>query len=953
LLIGFSSVCVLAQDSENQENNRKKKNDPGFALPNFDFGFGSKKKKDASNDAVENELQPAFPMTDRKQKRNDKNNNGYSPEVYSGNNDASKNKRNQSSGSMPIMFSDADQTDSSRKNNRGQNGAAEIYPGVYDENGKKRNRSNQNGTAELNPGVYDENGKRRNKSNQNGTAELNPGVYDENGKKRKSGQNGTAELYPGVYDENGKKKRSNQNGTAELYPGVYDENGKKRKSGQNGTAELYPGVYDENGKKKSNQNGTAELYPGVYDENGKKKSNQNGTAELYPGVYDENGKKKNSKSPINQDIYSSTFEDDKKKKDNTAKVNLSPYVYDEDGKKKKANNNNLQITPYTYDGDDNKKKDRTASTGKIEIFPGTNGDGTGNNNGNNNGGWTGNTPFGGQGILSGTGLSGIGGFFNPSRIGAGDRWGNNGRGGANTLNRNLRRVPPRTFRPVITLPGAPGTGDFTELEKPIIEDPYKTSASLTASGNPGQVSNFAKQNQQSERDVHPGLAMWTGANKAKMPAYGERSGMQASVYHMKTDTSMQPDRQPGMRGGGAENTAAERGGDYGTSMGFSIAGGNMTAQQMALTGVGTAGMEAALDNRPHQNMQSGQNQGVGQTSQVADAAAEMGHDQAAQMLTHVGSYIPNFTSAAGNKWNQVRDNIFVPMGILLLLPGALATQVRAIMAQSNPVLGQANPFEGIFRGLIALFFIPASYLTMNYGIDICNSFTYTIAEGYERIFGTDLYNDAMCHEIRCMPFRLPEENRNTIDKETHSMGQILVARERSPFAQLEANLIAVKIWDPCDGLYIVPEDRAAEVVPVPVAGTRMVCNLANASLVTSWNILCAFQCFYLYFLWCMGPVVAGLWTWPQKQFRDSFPNWVEGVIALCFWSVFWNATIMVIALVRRDYETGTIIMIALNTLGNISVKFAFDFAGLIKSSGDESMQFGDKLADKAGNAGAK
>ncbi len=671
-------------------------------------------------------------------------------------------------------------------------------------------------------------------------------------------------------------------------------------------------------------------------------------------MYDENGKKKNNNAPINQDIYSSTFEDDKKKKDNTGKVNLSPYVFEDDGKKKKNNNNNLQITPYTYDGDQNKKKDKTASTGKMEIYPGTGGDGTGNNgNGNGNDGWTGNTPFGSQGILSGTGLNGIGGFFNPSRIGAGDRWGNTIRGTSNPVNRSLNRIPPRTFRPVITLPGAPGTGDFTELEKPIIEDPYKTSASPTASGNPGQVSNYSKQNEQSERDVHPGQAMWTGANKAKMPAYGERSGTQASVYHMQTDTSMQPDRQPGMRGGGGENTASERGGDFGSMMGFAMAGGNMTAQQMALVGSGVAGMEAAMDNRPHQNMQSGQNQGVGQTSQVADAAAEMGHDQAAQMLTHVGSYIPNFTSAAGNKWNQVRDNIFVPMGILLLLPGALATQVRAIMAQSNPVLGQASPFEGIFRGLVALFFIPASYLTMNYGIDICNSFTYTIAEGYQRIFGTDLYNDAMCHEIRCMPFRLPEENRNTIDKENHSMGQILVAREKSPFAQLEANLIAVKIWDPCDRLYIVPEDRAAEVVPVPVAGTRMVCNLANASLVTSWNILCAFQCFYLYFLWCMGPVVAGLWTWPQKQFRDSFPNWVEGVLALCFWSVFWNATIMVIALVRRDYETGTIIMIALNTIGNISVKFAFDFAGLIKSSGDESMQFGDKLADKAGNAGAK
>jgi len=914
LLFSFLSVSVLADETEEREKERKRKNEPGFSIPNFDFGFGKKSKKETleTNDG---EPQPAFPMTDRKRNKNERNRSEFAPDIYIGD-ENSQNKKSRSAGNAPDVFSGANDYDARRKNKSGQNGASEIYPGVYDENGKKKNRSAQNGASEIYPGVYDENGK----------------------KKNRSAQNGASEIYPGVYDENGKKKnRSAQNGASEIYPGVYDENGKKKnRSAQNGASEIYPGVYDENGKKKN-------------------RSAQNGASEIYPGVYDEDGKKKRNNRAVNPDIYSSTFEEDKKKnKDNQANVNLAPYVFDQDGKKKKRSDNNLQITPYTYEDDDSKKKDRTATNGKMEIYPGygDGGNGTGNSDGTNNG-WNGNTPFGSQGILSGTGLSGIGGFFNPSRMGVGDRWGNNGRGNTTPIPRNLKRIPPRTFRPIITMPGAPGTGDFTELEKPIIEDPYKTSNSPTASGNPGQVSNYAKQNEQSERDIHPGQSMWTGANKAKMPAYGERSGMQSSVYHMQTDTSMQPDRQPGMRGGGGENTASERGGDFGANMGFAMAGGNMTAQQMILAGSGAEGMEAAMDNRPHQNMQSGQNQGVGQSSQVADAAAEMGHDQAAQMLTHVGSYIPNFTSAGGNKWNQIRDNIFVPMGILLLLPGALATQVRAIMAQSNPVLGQANPFEGIFRGLVALFFIPASYLTMNYGIDICNSFTYTIAEGYERIFGSELYNDAMCHEIRCMPFRLPEENRNTIDLEKHSMGQILVAKEKSPFAQLEANLIAVKIWDPCDKIYIVPEDRAAEVVPVPVVGTRMVCNLANASLVTSWNILCAFQCFYLYFLWCMGPVVAGLWTWPQKQFRDSFPNWVEGVIALCFWSIFWNVTVMIIAIVRRDFETGTIIMIALNTIGNISVKFAFDFAGLIKASGDESMQFGDKLAEKAGNAGSK
>lgn len=386
--------------------------------------------------------------------------------------------------------------------------------------------------------------------------------------------------------------------------------------------------------------------------------------------------------------------------------------------------------------------------------------------------------------------------------------------------------------------------------------------------------------------------------------------------------------------------------------------------QVGMAGLNTAATNAvsladsvaqmgAMASRPLQQAQAGKAGAAGAATEAADVAGEIGHEMAETAISYTSSYLHNFTVEGGNRWNQIRDNIFVPMGVLLLLPGAVLSQVRAIMAAGNPVLGQVNPFDGILRSIVAVFMIPGTYLVVNYGIDLSNSITHTIADEYTRLFGSDMYRDAICHEIKAMPWRLPEENRNTIDIPVSSMGIIMLGNY-TPFAQLEADLIAVKIFDPCAGIYIVPPDRANEAVPAAVMAARLMANSSNCSLVTSWAILCAFQLAYLYYLWCVGPVVAGLWVWPMKHLRDALPNWVEGVVTLCFWALFWNTIVLLIACFRGVDETGTIIMLALNTLANLTVKFAFDFAGLVRAAGGEAMKLGEKMAaaiEKAGKGG--
>ncbi len=460
-----------------------------------------------------------------------------------------------------------------------------------------------------------------------------------------------------------------------------------------------------------------------------------------------------------------------------------------------------------------------------------------------------------------------------------------------------------------------------------------------------------------EMCIDPSMAGPAGG-RSKEQRGPNKSGTQASLFKalkdMSTDNACQPGQRPCKDVGAKACQLGEnllKRADQQTGLGC-------TPESEKTKDALLAGAGRMFGERPHQQRQQGQAQGAGQSAGAANTAAEIGHEQADSAITYVGSYLRNFTSDAGNKWNQVRDKIFVPIGILLLLPGALITQMRAIMATSNPVLGNVNPLDGIFRSMVAVFLLPCTYLVMNYGIDLANSLTLSVADNYQQIFHSDMYEDAVCAEIKAMPFRLPEENRNTIDMPKSSMGEILVAKAPTPFAKLEAALVAVKIWDPCVGIYIVPPDRADEVVPTAVHAARLMCNTSNCSLVTAWNILCAFQVAFLYYLWCVGPVVAGLWTWPMKQLRDALPNWIEGVVTLCFWSLFWNTVVFLMAAFRGVDETGTLIMLALNSLACLSVKYAFDFAGLARGAGQQIQKLSDKFANtmhqeakKAGKGG--
>ncbi len=334
-----------------------------------------------------------------------------------------------------------------------------------------------------------------------------------------------------------------------------------------------------------------------------------------------------------------------------------------------------------------------------------------------------------------------------------------------------------------------------------------------------------------------------------------------------------------------------------------------------------------------------------QSTSAANSSNNMATNQAISAIDFSKKYLVNFTAEQGNVWHKLRDQLFIPMAILLLLPGAVLAQVKAIVAQGSPSWAQADsPIEGITRSIVAVFLIPATFLVINYGIDVSNSITFTIADEYKRIFGTDMYEDAICHEKRAFATNPANRQENAIHKEEQP-----VNKGTSVWSSFEGLNSTVREYDPCLGKDTtrVPDENAVQAKNF----NRLAKGMANTGLTAAWNIMSAFQMAYLYYLWCMGPIAAALWVWPIGPMRGALKSWIEGVITLCFWSLFWNTTVLLLACFKGVGDDGSIIVTALNTLANLAVKKAFDFAGLIAEAGTAASNEMQKAMSGGGGGG--
>lgn len=279
--------------------------------------------------------------------------------------------------------------------------------------------------------------------------------------------------------------------------------------------------------------------------------------------------------------------------------------------------------------------------------------------------------------------------------------------------------------------------------------------------------------------------------------------------------------------------------------------------------------------------------------------------------------------------------IYIPIAILLVLPGAVLTQIRAVVGYGFKLnVETVSPFQGMLRALIAIFLIPATQLIVSYSIDVGNAMTAVVAS-----YGMDpiaIMNYANA-ELYDVPFK---NSQNQLTPPwTNATGRDPALEDKVVF---DINNLWSKILEGFskwigsvlswfgfgggsgDGGGSIPgiggggsalggskvDGSPAVEKPNPLARGKATAapeeesqletqslmttqmqfaynaiNMLNCSVV---SVLLEFQTVMMCYLLLLGPIAAALYAWPPTPpFKNTFVSWVNGVVQLTMWRFWW------------------------------------------------------------------
>jgi hypothetical protein len=278
--------------------------------------------------------------------------------------------------------------------------------------------------------------------------------------------------------------------------------------------------------------------------------------------------------------------------------------------------------------------------------------------------------------------------------------------------------------------------------------------------------------------------------------------------------------------------------------------------------------------------------------------------------------------------------IYMPIALLLLLPGAILTQMRGMVSYGFRINSEVtSPFDGILKAVIAIFLIPSTQLIISYSIDVGNSMTHVVSS-----YGIDpktlmLYANAELYDV---PFsntanQLAPQWENVLTRDSKledvvifdfsalwsgiisgisnlvgSIGSFFgfggggggggtdvagglggslpgmggssggsAAAGPSPFARGKATA--------------APEEES-QLETQSRMTTQMqygfnAMNMLDCSII---SILLEFQTIMMCYLLLLGPIAAAFYAWPsQGPFKGCFVSWVNGVVTLSLWRFWW------------------------------------------------------------------
>ncbi len=218
-----------------------------------------------------------------------------------------------------------------------------------------------------------------------------------------------------------------------------------------------------------------------------------------------------------------------------------------------------------------------------------------------------------------------------------------------------------------------------------------------------------------------------------------------------------------------------------------------------------------------------------------------------------GSTLTPFRPLSQAIWmvQRMYKQVFMPMALLLLLPGAVILNIK-VMLHSGINHGAdedtTSPFSAIMRSMIAVFLIPATQLIVSYASDI---------------------GSAMTHEV---------------SGATKVMALVAWAKTAMGESMTPLNGEATGISNMDSGRALF----------------RAVMHTVSMTLAYGLLMLIAFQITIMCYLMCMGPIAAAFYVYPTgvgRLFKPVFANWVDAVINIALWKFWW--CVIVLCMVTR------------------------------------------------------
>jgi hypothetical protein len=341
----------------------------------------------------------------------------------------------------------------------------------------------------------------------------------------------------------------------------------------------------------------------------------------------------------------------------------------------------------------------------------------------------------------------------------------------------------------------------------------------------------------------------------------------------------------GTGGGGMAFSGLKSSGGGGSTMATSGGRANTNATQGA-TEIFQAQAAAERITEPGINMNQAK---ANQALKSGTAGSNMGEDAKEQLsdaLDGMTQYLLNvanenaaapIASRAPSKtyanaiWmvQQMFSKCYIPMAILLVLPGAVLTNMKGLVGFQLLHLRDEDtqgPFTGILRAIIAVFLIPATQLFVSYVIDTANALQGTVAP------------EANVSLI----FTWAQEQVQTFGPNQQGrpvMNMPITARAsyRGKFAGMPTRLAMMEQMSYTD------------------LNLTEITNEILALLSQGISIISAFQLVFMAYLFLLGPISAAFFAWPgvgRDLFRKAFASWMDGVVILALWKFWWDVVLV-------------------------------------------------------------